>query len=57
MTRENFLAARSQYNRGHLLQTDLMSEESKVRTAVQDYLQAAYSLFLSCIAIDKIEDK
>jgi outer membrane protein TolC len=57
MTRENFLAARSQFDRGHLLQTDLMSEESKVRTAVQDYLQAAYNLFLSCIAIDKIEDK
>ncbi|MCK9310964.1 MAG: TolC family protein [Bacteroidales bacterium] len=57
MTRENFLAARSQYDKGHLLQTDLMSEESKVRTAVQDYLQAAYNLFLSCIAIDKIQDK
>lgn len=55
LAKQNLIAAQAQFAKGYILETDLAAEQMKVSNATQDYLQAAYNVFTSYIAIEKLK--
>ncbi|HBG58745.1 TolC family protein [Proteiniphilum sp. UBA1028] len=53
MSEQNLQAAQMQYEKGYILQQELLSEQLKAQQARQNYLQAAYDLFTSLVSVEK----
>lgn len=52
MSLQNSEAVQMQFNKGYILQTDLLNEQLKIRQSRHRFLQATYDLFNSLISIN-----
>jgi len=53
MSRQNLRAAQLQYEKGYILQQQLLNEQRNTQLAWQGYLQAAYDLFSSLVTTEE----
>lgn len=53
MSEQNLRAAQLQFEKGYILQQELLSEQLKAQLARQSYLQAAYDLFTILVTMEK----
>lgn len=53
MSRQNLRAAQLQYEKGYILQQQLLNEQLNTQLAWQGYLQAAYDLFSSLVTTEE----
>jgi len=51
ISEQNLEAAQMQYEKGYILQQELLSEQLKAQLARQSYLQAAYDLFTGLVTM------
>ncbi len=55
MSRQNLHAAGVQLEKGYILEKDFMEEQLKMQNARQNYMQAAFDVFSSYVAIEKLK--
>lgn len=55
INRQNLHAASVQLEKGYILEKDFVAEQLKLQNARQNYLQAAYDVFSSYVAIEKLK--
>jgi outer membrane protein TolC len=57
LSTQNLKASQASYEKGYLLNKDLLSEQAKCRNAYQSFLQAAYNVFSNAINLQKIKEE
>ena len=53
----NLNASRAQIDKGYIQDKDYLSEQVKCRNAYQNFLQAAYNVFINAINLQKLEEE
>ncbi|WP_298648938.1 TolC family protein [uncultured Proteiniphilum sp.] len=54
MSQQNMKAAQLEFEKGYILQQDLMKEQRALQNAQQSYLQSAYDIITSLLALEKV---
>ena len=54
MSQQNMKAAQLEFEKGYILQQDLMNQQRILQNARQNYLQSAYDIITSLLALEKV---
>ena len=57
LSTQNLKASQASFEKGYLLNKDLLSEQAKCRNAYQNFLQSAYGVFKNAINLQKINEE
>ena len=54
MSEQNLRAAEVQFNKGYILENELLSAQLELQNARQNYLQTAYDIFSNLVMLEKL---